>query len=106
VKRLSTLRLEQMAVELSERERAITEMVVRLHLVSGPQLERLYFAATANPASRARLTRRTLARMVERNLLARLERRIGGVRAGAAGHVYYPTTGAQRLAAYWQGEGL
>jgi hypothetical protein len=106
VKRLSPLRLEQLAAELSERERAITETVVRLHLVSGPQLERLYFATTTNPASRARLTRRTLARMVERNLLARLERRIGGVRAGAAGHVYYLTTGAQRLVAYWQGEGL
>lgn len=96
----------ELADECSERERAITETVARLRLVSGTQLERLFFAATTNPASRARLTRRTLARLVELELLGRLERRIGGVRAGAAGHVYYTTSGGQRLVAYWQGEGL
>jgi hypothetical protein len=106
VNRLSTMRLVELADELSERERQIIATVVQLHLLSTTQLERLYFARTANPASRARLTRRTLARLVELRLLARLERRIGGVRAGAAGHVYYPTTGAQRLVAYWRGEGL
>lgn len=106
MKRLSTARLTELASELSEREQAITETVVKLRLVNGRQIERLYFAATTNPASRARLARRTLARLADLQLLGRLERRIGGVRAGAAGHVYYPTAGAQRLVAYWQGEGL
>jgi Replication-relaxation len=106
VRRLSTQRLVELAGDLSERERSIIETVVRLRLVSGPQVERLYFAATTNRASRARLARRTLARLVGLDLLARLERRIGGVRAGAAGHVFFATPGAQRLAAYWQGQGL
>jgi hypothetical protein len=106
VNRLSAVRLVELAGELSERERRIIETVVRLRLLSATQLERLYFATTANPASRARLARRTLARLVELRLLGRLERRIGGVRAGAAGHVYYATTGAQRLVAYWHDEGL
>jgi hypothetical protein len=104
--RLSALRLMELAGELSKRERTITETVARLRLVSGTQLERLFFASTTNPASRARLTRRALARLVELELLGRLERRVGGVRAGAAGHVYYTTSGGQRLVAYWQGEGL
>jgi len=106
VNRLSQARLLTLAGELSERDRQIIETVMRLRLVSGTQLERLFFAATPNPASRARLARRTLARLVSLRLLDRLERRIGGVRAGAAGHVYYATPGGQRLAAYWQGDGL
>jgi protein involved in plasmid replication-relaxation len=106
VNRLSAVRLTELAGELSDRERLIVEAVVRLHLLSGTQVERLFFAAIANPASRARLARRTLARLVELRLLGRLERRIGGIRAGAAGHVYHPTAGAQRLVAYWHGEGL
>jgi Replication-relaxation len=106
VNRLSEARLVALAGELSERDRQITETVARMRLVSGRQLERLFFATTANPASRARLTRRTLARLAGLRLLDRLERRIGGVRAGAAGHVYYATPAARRLVAYWQGEGL
>jgi hypothetical protein len=69
-------------------------------------LERLFFAEVQRPSSRARLARRTCARLVERGVLGRLERRIGGVRAGAAGHVYYGAPAGQRLVAYWQGEGL
>ena len=103
--RISSSRLVELANELSGREREITQTVERLRLLSGKQVERLYFAETTNPSSRARLTRRILARLVERRLLDRLERRIGGVRAGAAGHVYYATPGAQRLVSYWQGNG-
>jgi hypothetical protein len=105
MKRLTQARLLALAGELSERERAITEAVVRLRLLSGKQAERLYFAAVESPPSRARLTRRTLARLVELGVLARLERRVGGVRAGAAGHIYYATSG-RRLLSYWQGDGL
>jgi len=106
VSRLSALHLERLAGELSERDRIITETVARLRLVSGTQLERLYFAATADPASRARLARRTLARLTSLGVVGRLERRIGGVRAGAAGHVYYATAGGRRLVAFWRGEGF
>lgn len=104
--RLGAIRLVELAAALSSRERAITETVARLRLVSAPQLERLYFDAIPNPQSRGRLARRTLRRLVERGVLGRLARRIGGVRAGAAGHVYFVTSAGQRLAAYWQGEGL
>jgi hypothetical protein len=105
MKRLTQARLLALAGELSERERWITEVVVQLRLLSGKQAERLFFAEVESPASRARLARRTLARLVRLGVLGRLERRIGGVRAGAAGHVYYATAG-QRLVAYWRGEGL
>jgi hypothetical protein len=106
VKRLSATGLVELAEGTGQRERTIIEAVGRLRLVSGRQIERLFFTTTTEPASRARLARRTLARLVERGLLGRLERRIGGVRAGAAGHIYYVTARGQRLVAYWQGQGL
>jgi hypothetical protein len=106
VRRLSAARLVTLASELSERERAMTETAARLRLVSCKQLEVLFFAEVVRASSRARLTRRTCARLVERGVLGRLERRVGGVRAGAAGHVYYAAPAGLRLAAYWQGEGL
>lgn len=95
-----------LAGRLSARERTVIETVARLRLVSGKQLERLHFAETQRSASRARLARRTCARLVERGVLGRLERRIGGVRAGAAGYVYFAASAGQRLVAYWRGEGL
>ena len=104
--RVGSLRLVELASSLSDRDRAITEAVTRLRLLSTSQLERLFFADIAHPATRARLTRRVLARLVARGVLGRLERRVGGVRAGAAGHVYFTASAGQRLLAYWQGEGL
>jgi hypothetical protein len=106
VSRLSAARLVQLAGELSERDQAITETAARLRLVSLKQLESLHFAEVQRPSSRARLARRTCARLVERGVLGRLERRIGGVRAGAAGYVYFAAPAGQRLVAYWWGEGL
>lgn len=104
--RLSAARLVELAGELSGRDRAITETTARLRLVSCKQLEQLFFAEVQRPSSRARLARRTLARLVERGVLGRLERRIGGVRAGAAGYVYFAAPAGQRLVAYWRGQGL
>ncbi len=106
MKRLSASALVELAANMGLRERFVIETAQRLRLVSGKQLERLFFTGGANPASNARLARRTLARLVEHGVLGRLERRIGGVRAGAAGAVYFATARGQRLVAYWQGRGL
>jgi len=106
MRRLSAQQLMELADRLSARDREIIEASVRLRLLSGKQLERLFFFEVAQPASRARLTRRALARLTAMDLLGRLERRIGGVRAGAAGYVYYPAPLSQRLIAFWRGEGL
>ena len=106
MRRATRARLVELADELSVRDRHIIETVGRLKLLSGAQIERLYFADGPNPATRARLARRALARLVDRGVLGRLQRRVGGVRAGAAGHTYYLSAAGQRLVAYWQGEGL
>jgi hypothetical protein len=62
--------------------------------------------AATSAGSAARSARRLLARLTGLRVLSRLERRIGGRRAGSAGYVYYLGPVGQRLMAYWQGRGL
>lgn len=103
--RLSRKGLLLLAEDLSVRDRQVVELVARFRVVSGKQVERLFFAMGADPESNARLARRLLARLVERRVLLRLERRIGGVRAGSAGTVYRLGTVGDRLVRFWRGEG-
>ena len=105
--RVSAARLLRLAGELDERERTIIEIVARLRLVSHAQLAALApRSPQASPASAARSVRRRLARLSELGVLARLERRVGGLRAGSAGFVYYLGPVGQRLMAYWAGRGF
>ena len=106
--RVNSTRLLQLASELGERERAIVEVVAQLRLVSHAQLASLLdpHDEHMSAASMARSIRRTLARLSGLGVLARLERRVGGVRAGSAGFVYYLGPVGQRLMAYWEGRGL
>lgn len=103
--RLSAGELVALAGAMPKREREIVEMVAGLRLAAGRQLERLFFT-TAKPASRARAARRVLSSLTEQGVLFRLERRIGGVRAGSAGHVFGLGPVGKRLVAFWSGEGL
>lgn len=103
--RLSRKGLLLLADDLSARDRQIIELVGRFGVVSGKQVERLFFAAGSDAASNARLARRSLARLTEYRILIRLERRIGGVRAGSAGSVYRLDAAGDRLVRLWRGEG-
>lgn len=94
---LTLNRLQQLDARLLERDRALVRQVERLRLVSGQQLRRLYFADL-----QPRSAQRQLRRLVELGLLARLERRIGGVRAGSDGFIYELAGGGQRLVQSWQ----
>jgi hypothetical protein len=106
MKRLSATALVRLADDLDSRDREILETVARLRLLAGKQLERLCFFSISKPASRARAARRVLASLTDRGVLFRLERRIGGARAGSAGHIFGLGPVGKRLIAYWQGEGL
>jgi Replication-relaxation len=106
VSRVNGAQLMQLAETMGERERVILETTGRVRLMAGKQAERLFFPSINQPASRARAARRILASLNKKSILFRLERRIGGVRAGSAGHVYGLGPVGKRLVAYWQGEGL
>jgi hypothetical protein len=92
---------------MSRREQAVVRLVARLKLVSHRQVAQTLAAQSATSAnSQARDLRRLLAKLTAAGLLARLERRVGGARAGSAGFIYYLGPLGQRLVAYWRGEGL
>jgi Replication-relaxation len=79
--------------QLSGRDLAIIGQVAELRLMSARQLQTVHFPA----ATRAR--QRVLARLARDRLLTRLERRIGGIRAGSASFIYAPGPVGQRLLA-------
>jgi len=88
--------VERLRESLSGRDWAVMHDVARLRLATGKQLERLHFAELTG-ASRSVVRRRVLGRLVYERVLASLERRIGGVRSGSDGLVYYLDTAGQRL---------
>lgn len=100
------VRLMALDQRLSERDRSLVQQVVRLRFMTAGQLERLAFDAIPEPVTRARRARRQLARLVELDLLWRLQRRVGGVRAGSTGYVYGATAEARRLDAWLRAEPL
>lgn len=83
--------LARLAMDLSERDRTIVRNVSDLRLATASQLERLHFLVPdqhATALTAARTARRTLERLTRDRLLVRLERRIGGMRAGSASFIY------------------
>jgi hypothetical protein len=80
--------LERIREGLSDRDLAVLHSVGSLRFVSAKQLEALHFTDHASPLAAARTARRVLERLSKLRVLARLERRVGGVRAGSAGFVY------------------
>jgi hypothetical protein len=82
-------RLVAVAEALTDREWLIVETMQTVKAATGHQLERLHFDLLESDGSSAsRHRRRVLNRLVDLQVLGRLERRIGGVRAGSAGFVY------------------
>jgi hypothetical protein len=94
--RISTRRVELVRRQLSDRDQLILSAVEDLHLLSARQVERAIFI-DGSPLTRARRCRAALQRLTESGCLARLERRIGGVRAGSAGFVYALAPFGQRV---------
>src|SRR5512142_702059 len=104
---LTSARLAELAAQLSPRDLTVLRCVAELRFVSGAQLTRLCFAeAGKDRLAEARTARRTLLRLTRLDVLARLPRPIGGIRAGSAGFVYYLAPSGQRLASEqgWQPE--
>lgn len=101
--RLSHAQLVRLSHELSPRRWLLLRAVSELRLVTGSQLRRRYYAAGA---SGARLARLDLAALHEARVVHRLDRRIGGVRAGSTGFIYALGPIGRRLLELERGEGL
>ncbi|WP_298209098.1 replication-relaxation family protein [Ferrimicrobium sp.] len=86
--------------KLTDRDYAILGDVERFRLLSTKQIQRLHFdACHPTPAASARACNRLLHRLREAHVLKSLDRRIGGVRAGSAGFIWYIGPAGERLLA-------
>jgi len=94
--RVRVRHVEWIQHRLTPRDGEIIDTVARLRLATGEQLGRLHFADLA-PASCDRARRRVLHRLVDWRVLATLDRRVGGVRAGSNGLVFSLDTTGQWL---------
>ena len=81
--------LTQTRERLSTRDLGIIKQVAKLRLMSARQIQALHFpdAEHDNEQAATRARQRVLERLTRERLLIRLDRRIGGVRAGSAGFV-------------------
>lgn len=99
--------LTELEARLTARDLEVLKYVSDLRFVSGSQLTRLCFVGSNDDqAADARTARRALLRLTSLDVLARLPRPVGGVRAGSAGFVYRLGIAGQRLAVAqsWQPE--
>jgi hypothetical protein len=72
---------------LGERDLAILSSLRRLRLLAAGQVQRLHIYE-GETATRPRRTRKTLKRLHDLQLVIRMERIVGGIRAGSTGYVY------------------
>jgi hypothetical protein len=89
---ITAQRLAELHRTLSARDWLLLATVARVRLATTRQLERVCFTDTTR-----RRARGVLASLTDRQVLARLPRVIGGVRAGSSGFVYSVGIAGQRL---------
>jgi hypothetical protein len=77
--------------ELSERDVRVLRLLLELRLLTTNQLERLVMTE-GSAATRARRMRSVLQRLRRNRVVAQLDRRVGGIRAGSDGMVYRLTS--------------
>src|SRR5581483_7116851 len=81
--------------QLSDRDLAVLHSLDELRLLTTRHIERLHFRE-GSPRTQARRCRAVLQRLYSYRLLDRLDRRVGGIRAGSATMTYRLTPKARR----------
>jgi hypothetical protein len=96
--RVSGRRLAELREETSGRDLAILRQIAELRFMTSRQVEAIHFTGDGRSTlAAARAARRHLERLTSERFLVRLERRIGGIRAGSAASVYVIGPVGQRL---------
>jgi len=94
---LTAKRLALLEQTLTPRDTTIIESLDRLRVATTEHLKRLHFA-DLTPHSAARQAPRALARLAEHRIVTKLERQLGGARAGSKAAVWSLDVAGQRLA--------
>jgi hypothetical protein len=104
--RVSSQQLGALGAHLSERDRQVLASVAAHRFLTTRHIQTLHFADHATQATGARATREVLTRLHSLNILARLDRRVGGVRAGSAAFVWTVGPVGDRLLRADSGNGV
>jgi hypothetical protein len=104
VRAISKRSVQYLQQQLSPLEIEIVDSVGALRIATGGHLKSLFFRGE-NESGEARRCRWTLNRLYQLGVLARFERRVGGVRSGSDSHVYRLGTQGHRLVR-WRREGV
>lgn len=97
--RISALRLSEIDLALTGRDREILEKLSELRYLKTNQIQRLFFPPLVTPRAALSATTRALNRLKNLGIISHLERRIGGVRAGSQGLIWHLTEAGLRLLA-------
>ena len=95
--RVSRNRLEDIALELTDRDVEILRAFHRCRYLMTRQVQRLFFTDSVSPTAGLRTANRILARLKGFGVADTLSRRIGGARAGSGSLVWYLTPLGERL---------
>ncbi|GAB3275722.1 replication-relaxation family protein [Sinomonas notoginsengisoli] len=95
--RISHRQLRDIAANLSARDIEVLASVDRYRFLTAGHLRTFHFTAHQTSASAARTCRRVLARLRELRILGVLKRRVGGIRSGSEGMVYYVDAAGDRI---------
>lgn len=102
--RVSSLRLRLLTKEIPTRYTTPLPHLARTRVLTGAHLDRLLATPEHSPETTARMRRRIMTRLCGLGLVDTLARRIGGARAGSAGHVYTLTSAGHVFLALLNGE--
>jgi len=97
--RISARVVDDIRRRLSETDWAVLSMLDRVDVASARQLRRLVWPDD----TQARTARRRLGQLTESRVISRLDRRVGGVRAGSDGYVYRLDVAGRRLLGHTPG---
>lgn len=90
-------RLDQIDDCLSARDRQVLADIDQFHFLTGHHVRLLRYRDHTTTTAGARAARRTLNRLVALRVLGTLPRRVGGIRAGSSGLVYFVDVAGDRL---------
>lgn len=97
--------LRAIGESLTKKDRNILITLGRLRYAKSDQLQRLFYPKTEDhPYASARATNRNLTRLKELHLIDHLPQRIGGIRAGSSGMVWFLTEQGNRFLALGTGD--
>lgn len=96
--RVGRRQLDRIASQLTNRDHAILEFLDNYRFTTSGQLARLTAPDFNGPRSATRQVNRQMIKLERADLLRRLERRVGGVRAGSSSSIWTLTTAGRKLA--------